>query len=67
MSHNQGHLNTPLNSTGIAQAQTVAQRLIDEECVRFDAAFSSDSDRASDVSLFACSKVERLCETEIQR
>lgn len=45
-----GHLNTPLNATGRSQAQTVAKRLIDEEGVRFDEAFSSDSDRASDVS-----------------
>jgi broad specificity phosphatase PhoE len=47
----QGHINTPLNDTGRAQAQTVAKRLLDDEGVRFDMAFSSDSDRASDVSL----------------
>jgi hypothetical protein len=30
----------------------VAKRLLDDEGVRFDMAFSSDSDRASDVSFF---------------
>lgn len=48
----QGHINTPLNDTGRAQAQMVAKRLLDDEGVRFDMAFSSDSDRASDVSSF---------------
>ncbi|KAI5449957.1 hypothetical protein NCC49_003848 [Naganishia albida] len=47
----QGHINTPLNDTGQAQAQMVAKRLLDDEGVRFDMAFSSDSDRASDTGL----------------
>ncbi|KAJ9098953.1 hypothetical protein QFC19_006177 [Naganishia cerealis] len=55
-----GHLNTPLNDTGRSQAQTVAERLIDEEGVRFDKAFSSDSDRASDVSCPAAVLVQLI-------
>ncbi len=39
----QGHLNTPLNSNGIIQAQKIANRLKD---INFDIIYSSDLSRA---------------------
>lgn len=47
----QGHLDTPLNDQGRQQAQLVGRAL---RFTRFDAAFSSDSDRAQSVRVSGC-------------